>query len=156
MCFHYLLGLLDLSLFSLLSLSSLSLFSLSSSCFFIEASFSCSIYATKYLHLTQRHHKHLIKYACRKTTTKYAAAGLKYVAQTEEFCWTQSVYWNTNSCRAINSAQWSQLLIYNSIKKILPVAVLFLLSSVPEMQLEYQQCFLVHLIAVATVLPWTP
>lgn len=38
-----LLGLLDLSLFSLLSLSSLSLFSLSSSCFFIEASFSCSI-----------------------------------------------------------------------------------------------------------------
>lgn len=38
-----LLGLLDLSLFSLLSLSSLSLFSLSSSCFFMEASFSCSI-----------------------------------------------------------------------------------------------------------------
>lgn len=62
--FHYLLGLLDLSLFSLLSLSSLSLFSLSSSCFFMEASFSCSICATKYQHLTQRQHTDLIKYAC--------------------------------------------------------------------------------------------
>lgn len=79
--FHYLLGLLDLSLFSLLSLSSLSLFSLSSSCFFIEASFSCSICTAKYHHLTLRHHKDLIKYVCQ-TTTKNSA----YCFRTK-ICW---------------------------------------------------------------------
>lgn len=143
--FHYLLGLLDLSLFSLLSLSSLSLFSLSSSCFFMEASFSCSICATKYQHLTQRQHTDLIKYACPTPAN---------------ICFRTGTFCPDSRVLLIPKCLLKQPHAHNSaiipFKRIPPAVVLFLLSSVPEMQLEYQQCFLVHLIAVATVLPWTP
>lgn len=143
--FHYLLGLLDLSLFSLLSLSSLSLFSLSSSCFFMEASFSCSICATKYQHLTQRQHTDLIKYACP------TPANICF--RTGTLCPDRILL--IPKCLLEQPPILSHAHHPPTIpfKRIPPVVVLFLLSSVPEMQLEYQQCFLVHLIAVATVLP---